>query len=200
MAEYLDPAMDAIEDAAGTAAEDIYMEAIQSGASPSEAASAAIEAAGVVMTDMGAPPEMVDTMASAAQEGFDLAIDSGMSPMEAFDAARESVDSAFDDELPLSGDMGPEPDGLTEQSMDQSVDGLNIKSLPSEGRTPTEVDTKPTILEDDMSAMHSHMDDAAAHGLQEPGLDTTNPISGDTDSEDMMPPPPTDDSIDDDIN
>ena len=29
------------------------------------------------MTDMGAPPEMVDTMASAAQDGFDAAIDSG---------------------------------------------------------------------------------------------------------------------------
>ena len=69
------------------------------------------------MTDMGAPPEMVDTMASAAQDGFDAAIDSGMSPMEAFDAAGESVDAAFGDGPPPGdmagpdGEMGPPPEG-----------------------------------------------------------------------------------------
>ena len=63
------------------------------------------------MTDMGAPPEMVDTMASAAQEGFDTAIESGMEPMEAFDAAGESVDAAFGDGPPPEGDMGPPPEG-----------------------------------------------------------------------------------------
>ena len=75
MAEYMDPAMDAMEDAAGTAAEEAYMAAMESGSSPTEAAAAAIDAASGVMTDMGAPPEMVDTMASAAQDGFDAAID-----------------------------------------------------------------------------------------------------------------------------
>ena len=65
------------------------------------------------MTDMGAPPEMVDTMASAAQDGFDTAIDSGMSPMEAFDAAGESVDAAFGDGPPPGeGDMPPTGDHL----------------------------------------------------------------------------------------
>ena len=64
MAEYMDPAMDAIEDAAGTAAEEAYMAAMQDGASPADAAAAAIDAASGVMTDMGAPPEMVDTMAT----------------------------------------------------------------------------------------------------------------------------------------
>ena len=39
MAEYIDPAMDAIEDAAGAAAENAYTAAMQS--SPSEAATAA---------------------------------------------------------------------------------------------------------------------------------------------------------------
>ena len=32
MAEYMDPAMDAMEDAAGTAAEEAYMAALESGA------------------------------------------------------------------------------------------------------------------------------------------------------------------------
>ena len=58
------------------------------------------------MTEMGAPPEMVDTMASAAQDGFDSAIDSGMSPMDAFGAAGDSVDAAFGDGPP-PGPMGP---------------------------------------------------------------------------------------------
>ena len=100
MAEYMDPAMDAMEDAAGTAAEEAYTAALEGGADPSAAASAAIEAAGAVMTEMGAPPEMVDTMANAAQDGFDSAIGSGMSPMEAFDAAGQSVDTAFGDGPP----------------------------------------------------------------------------------------------------
>ena len=42
MAEYIDPAMDAIEDlAAGAAAENAYTAAMQNGASPTEAATAA---------------------------------------------------------------------------------------------------------------------------------------------------------------
>ena len=110
MAEYMDPAMDAIEDAAGTAAEEAYMAAMQDGASPADAAAAAIDAASGVMTDMGAPPEMVDTMATAAQEGFDQAIENGLSPQDAFDAAGENVDAAFGDGPP-PGDMGPGPDG-----------------------------------------------------------------------------------------
>ena len=42
MAEYMDPAMDAMEDAAGTAAEEAYMAALESGADPSAAASACL--------------------------------------------------------------------------------------------------------------------------------------------------------------
>ena len=64
-----------------------------------------------VMTDMGAPPEMVDTMASAAQDGFDQAIETGMSPADAFDAAGESVDAAFGEgPMGAEGDMGAAPD------------------------------------------------------------------------------------------
>ena len=48
MAEYMDPAMDGMEDAAGTAAEEAYTAALESGADPSAAASAAIEAAAVI--------------------------------------------------------------------------------------------------------------------------------------------------------
>ena len=110
MAEYVDPAIDAIEDAAGAAAENAYAAAMQNGASPTEAATAAIDAASSVMTDMGAPPEMVDTMASAAQDGFDQAIETGMSPADAFDAAGESVDAAFGEgPMGAEGDMGAAP-------------------------------------------------------------------------------------------
>ena len=72
------PEMEDMADAAGSAAETAYQAALDSGADPSEAASAAIDAAAGVMTDMGAPPEMVDTMASSANEGFTEAIESGM--------------------------------------------------------------------------------------------------------------------------
>ena len=95
MAEYKDASIDAIEDAVGSA-EDAYLAAMQNGSSPAEAVAAAIEAASGVMTDMGAPMEMVSTMASAAQKGFDQAIKRGLSPKEAFDAAGESVNAAFD--------------------------------------------------------------------------------------------------------
>ena len=54
MAEYKDASIDAIEDAAGSAAEDAYLAAMQNGSSPAEAVAAAIEAASGVMTDMGA--------------------------------------------------------------------------------------------------------------------------------------------------
>ena len=74
MAEYMEPEMVTMEDAAGNAAEEAYTAALESGADPSAAASAAIEAAGAVMTEMGAPADMVDTMSSAAQDGFDSAI------------------------------------------------------------------------------------------------------------------------------
>ena len=70
----MDPAMDAIEDAAGTAAEEADMAAMQDGASPADAAAAA-QMQHLAKDDMEAPPEMVDTMATAAQEGFDQAIE-----------------------------------------------------------------------------------------------------------------------------
>jgi hypothetical protein len=48
-----------------------------------------------------------------------------------------------------------------------------------------------------MGGMHSHMDDAAAHGPQDPGPGTPDPMAGDMDGDGMMPPPPTDDPVDD---
>ena len=50
---------------------------------------------------------------------------------------------------------------------------------------------------DDMGEMHSHMDDAAAHGPGDPGPGTPDPMAGDMDGDGMMPPPPTDDPVDD---
>ena len=48
--------IDAMEDAAGSAAQDAYTTALDGGASGPEAAAVAIEAAGQTMTEMGAPP------------------------------------------------------------------------------------------------------------------------------------------------
>ena len=50
---------------------------------------------------------------------------------------------------------------------------------------------------DPMGDMHTHMDDAAAHGPQDPGPGTPEPMAGDMDGDGMMPPPPTDDPVDD---
>ena len=57
---------------------------------------------------MGAPADMVDTMASAAQDGFDSALADGATPGDAFEAAGDSVDEAFGGE----GDMGESPDDM----------------------------------------------------------------------------------------
>ena len=64
------PEMEDMADAAGSAAETAYQAALDSGADPSEAASAAIDAAAGVMTDMGAPPEMVDTTLFQQMKGL----------------------------------------------------------------------------------------------------------------------------------
>ena len=69
---------------------------------------------------------------------------------------------------PPPGDMGPGPDGPM-------------------GPPPM----------DDMASLQSHMDDAAAHGPQDPGPGTPEPMAGDMDGDGMMPPPPTDDPADD---
>ena len=58
-----------MEDAAGTAAENAYMAAMESGASRGSLSSNRCCIG--CHTDMGAPPDMVDTMATAAQDGFD---------------------------------------------------------------------------------------------------------------------------------
>ena len=104
------PEMEDMADAAEKA-EPQAQAALDSGADPSEAASAAIDAAAGVMTDMGAPPEMVDTMASSANEGFTEAIESGMGPMEAL-MQELVVDTAMEAEFgpmgPPPGDMGPD--------------------------------------------------------------------------------------------
>ena len=62
------PEMEDMADAAGDAALEAYQTALDGGADP-RSLGAAIDAASSVMTDMGAPADMVDTMATAAQEG-----------------------------------------------------------------------------------------------------------------------------------
>ena len=79
----VDP-MDAMADAAGDAAAEAYNAVIADGGSIADAAAAGIEAAGAVMTDMGAPQDMVDTMSTAATEGINQAIADGASPADAF--------------------------------------------------------------------------------------------------------------------
>ena len=79
---------------------------------------------------------------------------------------------------PPPGDMPP-GDPMGEPGMDGGPGGADGTST------------------DDMGGMHSHMDDAAAHGPQDPGPGTPDPMAGDMDGDGMMPPPPTDDPVDD---
>jgi|TARA_B100000035_G_C20781476_1_gene457067 hypothetical protein len=89
------PEMDDMADAAGEAAADAYQIALDSGAMPSKAAAAAIDAAATVMTNMGAPTDLVEKMSSAAQNGFDAALAKGASPEDAFSAAGDSIEIAM---------------------------------------------------------------------------------------------------------
>ncbi len=94
------PEMEDMADAAGAAAYEAYNVALDSGMEPSAAASVAIEAASKIMTEMGAPTEMVALMSKAAQVGFDQALSQGVSPEEAFTCAGESIDQAMEEPLP----------------------------------------------------------------------------------------------------
>jgi hypothetical protein len=106
---------------------------------------------------------------------------------------------------PPPGDpMGPPPEG---------VDPLFGEAGPAGGPPPGDMPPGDPMGEDmahdpsmgpdmpppmdDMGGMHSHMDDAAAHGPQDPGPGTPDPMAGDMDGDGMMPPPPTDDPVDD---
>ena len=92
------PEMDDMADAAGEAATDAYEMALENGTKPSQAAADAIDAAATVMTNMGAPTNMVEKMSSAAQNGFDSALAKGASPEDAFSAAADSVEKAMSGE------------------------------------------------------------------------------------------------------
>ena len=94
------PEMEDMADAAGAAAYEAYNVALDSGMETSKAASFAIEAASKIMTEMGAPTELVALMSKAAQEGFDLALSQGASAEEAFSSAGESIDQAMEGPLP----------------------------------------------------------------------------------------------------
>ena len=61
---------DNMKNAAVSDAGDAYDKALEDGVPKPEAASTAIEAAGKVMIDMGATPEMVDTMRDTANKDF----------------------------------------------------------------------------------------------------------------------------------
>ena len=71
----LPPEMDAMADAAGDAAAEAYNAVIADGGTIAQAGAAGMEAAGTVMSDMGAPPEMVDAMVTAATEGINNAVE-----------------------------------------------------------------------------------------------------------------------------
>ena len=109
------------------------------------------------------------------------------------------------------GDMaGPGPDGPPPggegadplfRTQDQQVDHLRRYASGDPMGQPGPMDGGPGGTEmppmDDMGEMHTHMDDAAAHGPQDPGPGTPDPMAGDMDGDGMMPPPPTDDPVDD---
>ena len=154
------PEMEGMADAAGYAAETAYTAALESGMDPTAAANAAVDAAASIMTDMGAPTDMVDTMASSAQEGFSSAMDSGMNPMEAFEAAGDSVDTAMTSEYgPMDGpptgmDAPTSMDGdMPPPGMDYNIDGAPPPGAESyeNGPPPMEGDMPPPT--DDMGGM-----------------------------------------------
>ena len=90
------------------------------------------------------------------------------------------------------GGFGPGPDILP------GADPLFGEPGPMDGGPGDPMGPPPdATTKDDMGGMHSHMDDAAAHGPQDPGPGTPDPMAGDMDGDGMMPPPPTDDPVDD---
>ncbi len=126
---------DNMADSAGSAAQDAYTAVLDSGGSPAEALSAATEAAGAVMTDMGADSGMVDTMVTSATEGFTSAMEANpsMDPMEAFDAAGTSVDSAFEAEY---GPMDGPPTGMDGPSSMTDMGPADMPPPGTEGDMP----------------------------------------------------------------
>ena len=138
----MDPELENMAEMAGGAAMEAYESILAGGGSPADAMSAATEAAGTVMTDMGADPGMVDTMVNAASESFTEAMDAnpGMDPMEAFDAAGAGVDDA------MTEAYGP-PDGPP-TGMDEPTTMEGVEPPPGmEGDMPP----PPPGMEGDMS-------------------------------------------------
>ena len=146
---------DNMADSAGSAAQDAYTAVLDSGGSPAEALSAATEAAGAVMTDMGADSGMVDTMVTSATEGFTSAMEANpsMDPMEAFDAAGTSVDSAFEAEY---GPMDGPPTGMDSPSSMTDMESADMPPPGMEGDMPPpgdmagSADMPPPGMEGDM--------------------------------------------------
>jgi len=167
----MEPVMEDMADAAGSAAELAYTAALDGGATPVEAASAAMDAAAGIMTDMGAPSEMVSTMVSSASEGFSTAIDSGMDPMQAFDAAGDSVDAAMEAEY---GPMGL-PTGMESETPPPGTDGEI---------TPPEAETD--MVE---GPEYGAATPPPEMGPETIGADASSP-SMDMDGDGMPPPPP----------
>ena len=211
---------DNMADSAGNAAEEAYTSVLNSGGSPSEALSAATEAAGNVMTDMGADPGMVDTMVTSATEGFTSAMEAnpGMDPMEAFDAAGNSVDSAFEAEYgPMDGpptgmdgpstmtDISPEnemDDGMQPPPGDAPMAGDMQPPPDAPPSDPmmtvgTGDDSSPVDYPPDMppgmDEASSYMDQSSAEAMPEPGYDASLLDQPDVAAGDAAIPDPTPD-------
>ena len=170
---------DNMADSAGSAAEEAYTSVLNSGGSPAEALGAATEAAGNVMTDMGADSGMVDTMVTSATEGFTSAMEAnpGMDPMDAFDIAGSSVDSAFEAEY---GPMDGPPTGMDSPS---SMTDMGPADMPPPGM---EGDMPPPGMEGDMPPPG---DMAGPADMPPPGMEGNMPPPGDMAGPADMPPP-----------
>ena len=194
------PEMEGMADAAGYAAETAYTAALDAGMDPTAAANAAVDAAASIMTEMGAPPDMVDTMASSAQEGFSSAMDSGMNPMEAFEAAGDSVDTAMTSEY---GPMDGPPTGMDAPTsmegdmpppgMDYNIDGAPPPGAESYENGPPPMDGSMPPPTDDMASMDeasSYMDQSAAE-TPAPEYDPGAAANADIDTGDVSGIPDT---------
>ena len=187
----MDPELENMSEMAGSAAIDAYESTLSNGGSPADAMSAATEAAGTVMTELGADPGMVDTMVNSATESFTQAMETNpsMDPMDAFDAAGDAVDTAMTD---MYGPPDGPPTGMdaptTMQEVMEPSSGIesnmpppgseNTKDLDGDGMPP------PPSMEGDMAPPPGMEGDMAPPPGMEGDMTPPPGMEGD-----MTPPP-----------
>ncbi len=99
------------EDGIGAAAQQAYTDALEGGATPTEAFDAAAGAAQQVATDMGVPQGDFDAAVDAASGAFQEAMEGGASPGEAFGSAMQAAEEASPPDTQMEPPQPPPPNG-----------------------------------------------------------------------------------------